>query len=111
MVSTVPTTLAGLHGNGFELAVQGEILPVVHQHALVVAGQHHNLGYGTAKDGLRLGALLHHQCDAVVLGQLDVLVDGVAVLAKAFHHRTFHRPGKPALVGGKLVGKFGVHGG
>ena len=103
--------LAGFYGNGFELAVQGEIFPVVHQYALVVAGQHHNLRDSAVKDGLCLGAVLYHQRDAVVLGQLDILIDGVAVFAEAFHYGSLHRPGQSALVGGKLVGKFGVHGG
>ena len=82
---------------------------MAHQHALVIAGQHHNLRYGSVKDGFGLRAAFDGQGYAVVLRQVHVLVYRMLVLAKALHNGALHRPRQPALVGRKLIGQFGVN--
>ena len=85
--------VSGLHGYGCKFGIEGVIRAVVHQHALVVAGQHHNLRDGAVEDSLGLGATLHSQGYAVILREVHVLVHGVLMLSEALHYCAFNRPG------------------
>ena len=84
--------VSGLHGYSCKFGIEGVIRAVIHQHALVVAGQNHNLGDGAVEDGLGLGAALDGQGYTVILREVHVLVHGVLVLPKALHYCAFNRP-------------------
>ena len=51
--------VSGLYGYGCKFGLEGVIRAVIHQHALVVTGQHHYLGDGAVEYCLGLGAALY----------------------------------------------------
>ena len=61
-------TLANFYRHALELAVEGEICAMVNQDALVVAGQHDNLGDFSVEHGFGLCIGADGQCNTVVLG-------------------------------------------
>ena len=61
--------VAGLYPDIGELAVEGEIASVLHQHAHIVARHHHNALDHSVEDGFHLLPVVEGDIDAVVEGK------------------------------------------
>ena len=75
--------LSALDAHFAEFAVQGEILAVLHQHALVIARHDDDLADLACEDAVDVGPLGGGEGDAGVVGQLQVGVDRMVVDAEA----------------------------
>ena len=101
--------LACLYVYRSQLAVESEIIPVLHEHAFVVSRHHDNLLDHAPKDSLDSGPLLGSKVDTVIERHCDRGIYRMLALSEMLHYRTLARPRKFALVRGEFCREPGVH--
>ena len=94
-----------LHGDRSDIAIQREIIAVLHKDALVVSGHNDYLFNLSVENCLHGRSLPESHGDSVVERKLEVGIDRVIPLSEMIGHRPVGRPWKLALVGFELLGK------
>ena len=90
--------ITSLYGCASELAVECEIISVLHQNAFVISRHHDDLLDHTIKDCTNLRTFRKSYVDTVVWRELKILVLRVIFLAELINHGAVCRPRKISLV-------------
>ena len=101
--------VAGFHINACQLAIEGEIPTMLHQYALVVSGDYHNIAYGAIENRFDSAVFGKSDVEAVVERQLDIFINRMIVLPKRVYNGTVGRPREFPSVCGELIVEFDIY--
>ena len=93
-----PDLIASFHRSRPELAVECEIISMLHQYALIVARHHDNLLNHTVKDSTDLRTFCKSYIHPIIRRKLQILVHRMIFLTETVNDRSIGRPRQITLI-------------